>query len=92
MRPVLFLAGLAFLLSGAAALLYQVAWQPILALHTGVGIESVAIIVAAFMAGPGLGSSAGGLLSPRLRPRTALSPSPPWSNHDLFPRDEFNVP
>jgi hypothetical protein len=72
MQAVLFLAGLAFLLSGAAALLYQVAWQRILALHTGVGIESVAIIVAAFMAGLGLGSSAGGLLSPRLRPPTAL--------------------
>jgi spermidine synthase len=70
--PVLFLAGLAFLFSGAAALVYQVAWQRILALHTGVGIESVAIIVAAFMTGLGLGSYAGGHLSPRLHPRAAL--------------------
>jgi spermidine synthase len=69
---VRFLAGLAFLLSGVAALVYQVAWQRILALHTGVGIESVAIIVAAFMTGLGLGSMAGGLLSTRLRPRAAL--------------------
>jgi predicted membrane-bound spermidine synthase len=69
---VLFLAGLAFLLSGAAALIDQVAWQRILALHTGVGIESVAIIVAAFMTGLGLGSYAGGRLSPHLGPRAAL--------------------
>ncbi len=69
---MLFLAGLAFLLSGAAALVYQVAWQRILALHTGVGIESVAIIVAAFMTGLGLGSIAGGLVSTRLQPRAAL--------------------
>jgi predicted membrane-bound spermidine synthase len=70
--PTLTLAGLAFLLSGAAALVYQVAWQRILALHTGVGIESVAIIVAAFMTGLGLGSVAGGLLSTLLAPRAAL--------------------
>jgi predicted membrane-bound spermidine synthase len=71
-RATLALAGVAFLLSGASALLYQVAWQRILALHTGVGIESVAMIVAAFMTGLGLGSTAGGLLSARLAPRAAL--------------------
>ncbi len=61
-----------FLLSGAAALVYQVAWQRILALHTGVGAVSVALIVGAFMAGLGLGSHAGGLLSRRLERRAAL--------------------
>ena len=45
------------------------AWQRILALHSGVGIYSVAMIVAAFMAGLGLGSHAGGRLSARLAPR-----------------------
>jgi spermidine synthase len=59
-------------LSGAAALVYQVAWQRVLALHSGVGAYSVAIIVAAFLAGLGLGSLAGGALSARLTPRSAL--------------------
>jgi predicted membrane-bound spermidine synthase len=57
------LAGLLFLLSGASALVYQVAWQRILALHSGVGLYSVAMIVAAFMAGLGIGSHLGGRLS-----------------------------
>ncbi|HSB62409.1 MAG TPA: fused MFS/spermidine synthase, partial [Vicinamibacteria bacterium] len=69
---VFILAGLAFLLSGASALVYQVAWQRILALHTGVGIYSIAMIVASFMAGLGAGSHLGGLLSTRLTARRAL--------------------
>jgi spermidine synthase len=56
----LIVLGVAFFLSGASALVYQVAWQRILALHTGVGIQSVAVIVASFMAGLGLGSYVGG--------------------------------
>lgn len=64
--PAVFLAGLLFFLSGAAALVYQVAWQRLLALHSGVGLYSVAMIVAAFMAGLGIGSYAGGRLSTRL--------------------------
>ena len=35
--PAVALAGLLFLLSGVAALVYQVAWQRLLALHSGVG-------------------------------------------------------
>jgi predicted membrane-bound spermidine synthase len=66
------LVGIAFFVSGIAGLVYQVAWQRILALHSGVGIYSVAIIVAAFMAGLGLGSHLGGRLSLRLAPRRAL--------------------
>ena len=66
------MAGLAFFLSGASALVYQVAWQRILALQTGVGITSIAMIVAAFMAGIGIGSHLGGELSTRLVPRRAL--------------------
>jgi spermidine synthase len=64
--------GLAFFLSGAAALVYQVAWQRILALHSGVGIYSVALIVAAFLAGLGLGSHRGGAWSARGTPSHAL--------------------
>src|SRR5262245_25820216 len=59
-------------MSGAAALVYQVAWQRVLALHTGVGVYSVATIVAAFMLGLGLGSEWGGALSARLSARRAL--------------------
>lgn len=66
------LLGFSFCLSGAAALIYQVTWQRILALHTGVGLYSVAMIVGAFMLGLGLGSHLGGALSSGLRRRTAL--------------------
>jgi predicted membrane-bound spermidine synthase len=67
------LVAAAFFVSGAAGLVYQVAWQRILALHSGVGIYSVAMIVAAFMAGLGLGSRWGGGLSVRVAPRRALA-------------------
>ena len=50
-RSLWMLIGLAFFASGSAALVYQVVWQRVLAFHTGVGITSVALIVAAFMAG-----------------------------------------
>ena len=66
------LLGVAFFLSGAAALVYQVVWQRILTLHTGIGVVSVALIVAAFMAGLGLGSHLGGVLSARVSPQRAL--------------------
>jgi spermidine synthase len=62
----------AFLASGAAALVYQVAWQRILALQSGVGIYSVAAIVSAFMLGLGAGSLGGGAASVRLSRRAAL--------------------
>jgi hypothetical protein len=66
-------ASVLFVVSGAAALVYQVAWQRLLALTTGVGVYSVAIITAAFMAGLGLGSHAGGVISARLTARRALA-------------------
>ena len=66
------LLGLAFFLSGAAALVYQVVWQRILTLHTGVGVVSVGLIVASFMAGLGIGSQLGGVLSARVSPGRAL--------------------
>src|SRR4029079_15589914 len=71
-RRPLAAAALAFFLSGAAGLVYQVAWQRILALQSGVGMYSVAMIVAAFMAGLGLGSHLGGTWSLRLGARAAL--------------------
>ncbi len=68
--PVI-MAGI-FGISGSAALIYQVAWQRILALHSGVGIYSVAMIVAAFMAGLGIGSYWGGVKASRRSASTAL--------------------
>lgn len=68
----LLVVGFVFCLSGASALVYQVSWQRILALHSGVGIYSVAVIVAAFLAGLGIGSWVGGVLSVRTPPATAL--------------------
>ena len=62
----------AFFLSGVAALVYQVTWQRILALHSGVGIYSIAVIVAAFMLGLGAGSHAGGVMSARVSRAAAL--------------------
>jgi len=71
-RGPLAAVGAIFLASGMAALVYQVAWQRILALHSGIGVYSVAVIVAAFLAGLGIGSYVGGRLSTRLGGRSAL--------------------
>lgn len=54
-----------FFLSGAAALLYQLVWQRSLLVLYGSNSESVALVVAAFLAGLGLGGLAGGALSRR---------------------------
>jgi len=61
---------LLFLVSGAAALIYQICWQRLLFESVGVDIESVTIIVSAFMLGLGLGSLAGGHLADRFPGRT----------------------
>ncbi|HEX3702359.1 MAG TPA: fused MFS/spermidine synthase [Vicinamibacterales bacterium] len=58
---------LPFFVSGFAALLYQVVWQRALFALFGVNIESVTVIVTAFMIGLGVGSLAGGRLSKRSR-------------------------
>src|SRR5262245_54989452 len=71
-RRALRAAATLFVFSGLAALVYQVAWQRILALHAGVSVHSVALIVGSFMAGLGLGSHLGGLLSRRLERGSAL--------------------
>ena len=54
---------LLFFFSGAPALIYQLTWQRALFLIFGVNIESVTIVVTAFMLGLGIGSLAGGWLS-----------------------------
>jgi spermidine synthase len=54
-----------FLVSGFAALIYQITWQRALFTAFGVNIESITVVVSLFMLGLGLGSLAGGLLSRR---------------------------
>ena len=57
-----------FLLSGVAALLYQLVWQRALFAIYGIDTASVTIVVSAFMLGLGAGSLLGGALSRRLPP------------------------
>jgi spermidine synthase len=61
-----------FFFSGFPALIYQLTWQRALFRIFGVNVESVTIVVTAFMLGLGLGSLAGGWLSKR--PGIALLP------------------
>jgi len=56
-----------FLLSGFAAILYQLIWQRSLFRLLGTSSESVTMVVTAFMLGLGLGSLAGGQVSVRTR-------------------------
>ena len=65
------LLGLAFLCSGIAGLIYQIAWQRLLFATFGVDLISVTIIVSTFMLGLGLGALAGGRLGDRY-PAAAL--------------------
>jgi predicted membrane-bound spermidine synthase len=59
-----------FLVSGMAALIYQVCWQRLLFQSVGVDLQSVTIIVSTFMFGLGLGALAGGELADRYPERT----------------------
>jgi predicted membrane-bound spermidine synthase len=58
-----------FAVSGVAALVYQISWQRLLVATFGADIESVTIIVAAFMLGLGVGAIVGGQLADRYRTR-----------------------
>jgi spermidine synthase len=61
-----------FFISGFAALLYQIVWQRTLFAIYGINIESVTVVVTAFMLGLGLGSLAGGAISANPRRNTVL--------------------
>jgi predicted membrane-bound spermidine synthase len=67
---IVLLAAPPFLLSGAAAIVFEVAWQRLLVLPSGIGTFSVSVVVAAFMAGLGIGSLLGSC------PARASSPAP----------------
>ncbi|WKZ35397.1 MAG: fused MFS/spermidine synthase [Anaerolineales bacterium] len=63
----LYLFAALFLVSGAAGLIYQIAWERLLGLHFGVTMVSITLIVAAYMAGLGIGSLIGGRVARNLR-------------------------
>jgi spermidine synthase len=56
-----------FILSGISALIYQLVWQRALLTIYGSNVESVAMVVAAFLAGLGIGSIMGGWISKSAR-------------------------
>lgn len=61
-----------FTLTGFSALTLQVVWQRVIALHSGVDLVSFTTVVAAFLAGLGIGSLLGGRLADRLGPASSL--------------------
>ncbi|MGL4230414.1 MAG: fused MFS/spermidine synthase [Casimicrobium sp.] len=56
---------IAFFVSGASALVYQLCWQRLLFAVIGIDIESVTLIVSAFMLGLGVGAVIGGQIADR---------------------------
>ena len=56
-----------FVISGVSALIYQMVWQRALLTIYGSNVESVAMVVAAFLTGLGIGSLAGGWISKSAR-------------------------
>ncbi|MDQ4098426.1 MAG: fused MFS/spermidine synthase, partial [Actinomycetota bacterium] len=61
-----------FAVTGFSALTLQVVWQRVISLHAGVDLSSFTTVVAAFLAGLGIGSLAGGGLADRLGGRGSL--------------------
>lgn len=62
-RLPLILISVFFFVSGFPALIYQLAWQRSLFSIYGINVESVTVVVTAFMLGLGLGSLLGGVIS-----------------------------
>lgn len=61
-----------FAVTGFSALCLQVVWQRVISIHGGVDLFSSATVVAAFMAGLGLGNLLGGTLADRLGAERSL--------------------
>lgn len=57
--------GVVAFVSGFSALLYEIAWQRLLTLYSGVGSASLILIVSVYMLGLGAGALLGGRLSAR---------------------------
>ena len=63
---------LVYLLSGAAALIYEVVWARLLTLHMGSTVTAIGTVLAAFMGGMAGGAMLAGRVAPRLGRRQAL--------------------
>ena len=63
---------LVYLLSGAAALVYEVVWARLLTLQMGSTVTAVGTVLAAFMGGMAGGALLAGRIAPRLERRQAL--------------------
>jgi spermidine synthase len=61
-----------FTATGFSALTLQVVWQRVISIHAGVDLFSVTTVVAAFLAGLGIGTIAGGVLADRLGPQRSV--------------------
>lgn len=61
-----------YFLSGAAALVYEVAWSRLLVLHTGHTVAAVGTVLAAFMGGLAGGAALGGRFAFRLTRQQAV--------------------
>jgi spermidine synthase len=55
-----------FFLSGATSLVFQVSWSKMLAVSLGSSLWAITTVVAAFMAGLGIGSLVGARLADRV--------------------------
>jgi spermidine synthase len=62
----------AYACSGAAGLIYEVAWTRLLTLRLGHSVAATSTVVAAFMGGLAIGGVAGGRLASRLSARGAI--------------------
>ena len=62
-----------FTATGFSALTLQVTWQRVISLHAGVDLASLTTVIAAFLAGLGLGSLVAGWVADRLGPRRSLA-------------------
>ena len=61
-----------FAMTGFSALSLQVVWQRVISLHSGVDLASTTTVVAAFLAGLGLGGIIGGRIADRVGPVRSL--------------------
>ncbi|CAG0994318.1 Polyamine aminopropyltransferase [Anaerolineales bacterium] len=64
-KTSIILVSILFFLSGVAGLIYQTVWVRLLELYFGVTLTASTLIVAAYMAGLGLGSMLGGRIASR---------------------------
>ncbi len=73
LRAAMIPALVIFFASGAAAMIYQVAWQRMLVIFSGADVHAATVVVAAFMAGLGCGSLAGGQIADRVSRRRSIA-------------------